>query len=211
MSDIFEAGERELDEVLRAIVPDGTLIGCRWIRAGDESLLTPAERPFLMARPPMRRRASGAARHVARALCRRLDHPDADILSEPSGAPRWPDGLLGSLAHDDEFAVAVVTRADNRTSLGIDVEPAEPLPPEVEALVRIGGDHLAGIDAALEARLLFSAKEAVYKAAFPLDGIILNYDDIAVDFRFGLAETTTGHRLGLSWLTGPRIVTLAWA
>jgi len=211
VSDIFEAEERALDEALQAIVPDGVLIGCRRIRAGDENWLTPAERPFLTARPPMRRRASGAARYVARALCRRLDHPDADIVGEPSGAPRWPDGLLGSLAHDDEFAVAVVSRAGNRIRIGIDVEPAEPLPPEVEELVRIDGDHPAGIDAALEARLLFSAKEAVYKAVFPLDGIILNYDDIAVDFRFGLAETATGRRLRLSWLTAPRIVTLAWA
>ncbi|BCP52259.1 4'-phosphopantetheinyl transferase [Kaistia sp. 32K] len=215
MSCIFEVEERALDEALRAIVPEGVWIGCRRIRPGDEDRLTPIERLTLGARPMIRQRASGAARQIARDLFRRLDHANADIVGEPSGAPRWPEGLIGSLAHDDEFAVAVVARRGalanlGLASLGVDVEPAEPLPPEVEELIRAEGDQLAGIDPALATRMLFSAKEAVYKAVFPLDGVILNHDDIAVDLRSGLAITTNGRRVRLSCLPRPRVVTLAW-
>ena len=47
------------------------------------------------------------------------------VTKAPSGAPLWPRGIVGSLAHDRAVAVAAVARAADISCLGIDIEPAE--------------------------------------------------------------------------------------
>ncbi|MEO5842680.1 MAG: 4'-phosphopantetheinyl transferase superfamily protein [Acidimicrobiales bacterium] len=90
---------------------------------------------------------------------------DADGLPPRSGRrPSWPTGFVGSIAHDDELAVAVAARTDVALTLGIDVERHDALA-VADATVVLSDDELAfvGDDAAL-ATLLWSAKEAAYKA-----------------------------------------------
>ncbi len=96
-------------------------------------------------------------------------------------------------------------------AVGIDVEPAEPLPQDMLDLVArdeerrwIGGDLV-------EARRLFAAKEAVYKASFALDRTFLEFHDIAVMLANGTAKTATGRRFALRSCLSPRIVVLAVA
>lgn len=157
-----------------------------------------------------RRRASGAARLAARALLAGQLGEAVAILRGPSGQPLWPDGVIGSLAHDEAMAVAAVARGSAIRALGIDVEPSLPLPDELLDLVVMPHDRIGDFEPSFGARLLFSAKEAVYKAAFPLDGRFLDYSDIAIDLPAGHATTRTGHRFQLWHLTFPRIVTLAF-
>src|SRR5258707_14555226 len=40
----------------------------------------------------------------------------------PRGAPRWPEGVVGSISHTDGLAISVAARATERTAIGIDVE-----------------------------------------------------------------------------------------
>ena len=129
----------------------------------------------------------------------------------PAGDPLWPAGFAGSLAHDDEMAVAAIARKADIPSLGIDVEPAEPLPDEIAALAVMPGDVLAGVDPRLATRLLFSAKEAVYKAAYPLDRVVLGYEHIGIDLARGKAMTASARRMRISFCLLPRIVVLAIA
>ena len=98
---------------------------CRKIATGDEFALTPAElRPMDRAVASVRR-ASGAARIVAKALLAELGAPPGvELLRSASRAPHWPPGFIGSLAHDSEFAVAAVAPAASILGVGIDVEPA---------------------------------------------------------------------------------------
>lgn len=199
-----------LAEITR-LAPPGVRIGCRAIRDGDENLLLPREARTIPSHRLHARRASGAARMIARQLLALEGVEDPVIERSASGAPLWPAGITGSLAHDDVMAVAVVARRAGIFSLGIDVEPAEPLPDEVAAIVPTPGDVLAGIDQPLAFRLLFSAKEAVYKASYPLDGKILGYEHIAVDLQGREAVTATGRRARLSFCLSPRVVVLAVA
>lgn len=205
------AGEAALSAAMKRIAPPGIRLGCRLIRDGDEALLLPAEAAALPTRQPAARRASGTARALARHLLMHDGIPDAVIGRSGTGAPLWPQGVVGSLAHDDQMAVAAIARAADVLSVGIDVEPAEPLPDEIAALVFNGGDGIGGIEAGLAARVLFSAKEAVYKAAHPLDGEILGYEHIRVDLARGQGITTTGHRMRLFFCVHPRVVVLAVA
>ncbi|WP_119255742.1 4'-phosphopantetheinyl transferase family protein [Shinella zoogloeoides] len=209
MSD--SAAETALLAQMERLAPPAVRLGCRLIRAGDEALLLPEEAAALPARRLAARRSSGAARALARGLLAVEGMTSAAIGRGPAGEPLWPTGFTGSLAHDDEMAVAAVARKADIASLGIDVEPAEPLPDEIAALAVMPGDVLGGIDPRLAARLLFSAKEAVYKATYPLDEEILGYEHIGVDLARREAMTARGRRMRLSFCLLPRIVVLAVA
>ncbi|OBQ66798.1 4'-phosphopantetheinyl transferase family protein [Mesorhizobium loti] len=202
--------ESSLAQALAAIAPHGVRTGCRLIREGDETHLLPEEARSIPARQPAMRRASGAARWIAHRLLADIGIKNIAIPRAPSGAPVWPHGTIGSLAHDDDMAVAAVARIADMSSLGIDVEPALPLPDDVFALVATGADRMDTADQHLAGRILFAAKEAVYKAVYPLDHQVLGYEDITVDLNTGRATTTTGRSANLVYCIAPRVVVLAF-
>lgn len=202
--------EAALTEAMAAIAPQGVRTGCRVIGDADEAHLLPEEARSIPARQPAMRRASGAARWVAHRLLADTGISDLAIPRAPSGAPLWPNGIVGSLAHDDDMAVAAVAPVGGIVSLGIDVEPAEPLPDDIFAIVITGADRTGAADPRLAGRILFAAKEAVYKAAYPLDREVLGYEDIAVDLDAGRATTKTGRKVSLAYCIAPRVVVLAF-
>ena len=187
----------------------GLLIEHRLISPGDEQALMAEEAQSLSSSRPEARRASGAARIVARRLLAKLGHSGVALPRAGSGAPIWPEGVVGSLAHDCRVALAAVAAQGEVIGLGVDVEPAEPLPADMLDLVatsreraRLGGDTLRG-------RLLFVAKEAVYKALHPLDGIFLEHHDVEIDFEARRATAPHARVLELRWCVSTRLVALA--
>jgi len=201
--------EIALNQAMQAIAPQGVSIACRIIQHGDETQLLAEENATLPARNPVRRRASGAARIAARELLKIHGKGDLAILRGASGEPIWPAGIVGSLAHDDDMAVAAVASSVDFLTVGIDVEPAVPLPEDIAALVKQPGDRLPEGTSDAD-RILFCAKEAVYKAVYPLDRVVLNYDDIIVDLQQGHAHTTTGRTVRVAFCRAPKIVALAY-
>jgi 4'-phosphopantetheinyl transferase EntD len=159
----------------------GIMIGHRLISPGDERALMPQEAAAFAASVVEVRRASGAARIVARELLTRFGHPDCALPKAPSGAPTWPAGVVGSLAHDYRVAVAAVGHSRDVLALGIDVEPAEALPSDVLDLVATPQELLKIGDDPFHGRLLFVAKEAVYKAVYPLDRMFLEHHDVEIN------------------------------
>ncbi len=204
--DRFEA---PLLSALMSMAPPGIRLGCRTIRVGDEDLLLPEEQRAVTTRDLESRRASGAARHLARDLMLELGRPVAAIGRGRFGEPIWPAGLVGSLAHDPVMAVAAIVSGPADMSLGIDVEPAEPLPDDAVSLVMTAGDDLGTVSRHLAGRILFAAKEAIYKAVHPLDGVILSHDDVVVNLSAACGRTRAGRVISIYWCTGPRIVVLA--
>jgi len=178
----------------------------RRIAPGDEAAFPdPTE-------PVVRRRASGAARLAARAALAALGGPsDAPLARALGGFARWPAGYVGSLAHDADIAVAVAARADAAAALGVDVEPAEPLPPDVAEIALLPGERRAAARDLRLGRAVFAAKEAVYKAINPLDGTPLEYEDIEIDLEAGVARLSDGRRLRLDFARGARWIVVALA
>jgi 4'-phosphopantetheinyl transferase EntD len=197
--------QRELD----ALAVPGLLIGHRVIATGDEKALRGEEAAALASRPPAARRASGAARIVARELLARLGYLDALLPKGAAGEPLWPACIVGSLAHDDDVAVAAVALRRDFASIGIDVEPARALPADMLELVVTPPERRMIGDDLLHAKLLFAAKEAVYKAVYPLDTVFLEFSDIAVDLAAGKATTRNGRIVSLRYSTAAHIVALA--
>jgi 4'-phosphopantetheinyl transferase EntD len=204
------ATQGALIAAMAGFAPPGIRTACRAIEAGDEALLTEDEARSISTVVAHARDASGTARQEARRLLEAGGIAGHSLLKTASGAPVWPDGIVGSMAHDGCFAVAAVAPALAFSALGIDLEPAEPLPQEVADIVMTGEDRIAGVDPLLAGRLLFSAKEAIYKAVFPKDGQILGYEDIAVDFASRQGVVRSGRRLSLAYCLAPRLVVLAY-
>jgi 4'-phosphopantetheinyl transferase EntD len=198
-----------LAEALKSLALPGLLIGHRLISAGDENALLPEEASSIPSSVPARRRASGAARIVARELLTQLGFPRQAIPKAASGAPVWPPGITGSFAHDERVAVAAVARISETGSIGLDVEPALPLPADVFGLVVSPAEKAALGGDMLRARLLFAAKEAVYKALAPLDGRFLEYSDIEVDIAGGRASVKGGRNVSLKFCVSTHLVALA--
>ena len=94
---------------------------------GDELALLPEEAAAFAASVIKVRRASGAARMVARELLARFGQPPRAIPKSTAGMPLWPEDIVGSLAHDAEVAIAAIASQREFSSVGVDVEPAEPL------------------------------------------------------------------------------------
>lgn len=148
-----------------------------------------AEREALGRAVEKRRREFITGRACARLALRRLGAPVVAIPSGPRGEPLWPPGVVGSITHCRGYRACAVARSEALTALGIDAEPNDPLPAGVLEDVLHGGErelrgewsphmsHGAAVDLP---RLVFSAKEAVYKAWFPLTGRWLGFEDVEV-------------------------------
>jgi 4'-phosphopantetheinyl transferase EntD len=188
----------------------GIMIGHRLISPGDEHALLPEEAPAFASSVVKVRRASGAARIVARQLLARLGYRQCALPKAPSGAPIWPTGVVGSLTHDSRVAVAAVGMSRDVGALGIDVEPSEFLPSELLDLVATPQERLKIDDDPYGGRLLFVAKEAVFKAVYPLDQTFLDHHDVQVDFADRKALVRNGRIVELRFCIAAHLVALAF-
>jgi 4'-phosphopantetheinyl transferase EntD len=192
MTDTVDAS---LQTAMHGLCVPGIIIGHRLISPGDEDSLMPGEAEAFAASVVKVRRASGAARKVARGLLARLGYPDWVLPKSPSGAPTWPADVVGSLAHDARVAVAAVGMRRQVAALGIDVEPAELLPSDLLGVVVTANERQQIVEDPYGGRLLFAAKEAVYKAVHPLDQIFLDHHDVEVSLADRKAFVRTNGRV----------------
>jgi 4'-phosphopantetheinyl transferase EntD len=133
-----------------------------------------------------RRTEFATVRTLARRGLVHLGEPPTAIPRGEQGAPMWPPGVVGSMTHCPGYRSAAVARAEDMLTLGVDAEPHLPLPRGVLAVISLSSERtqlsrLAAHHPSLHwDRLLFSAKEAVYKAWFPLTGGWLGFDEAHV-------------------------------
>ncbi|PRH77958.1 phosphopantetheinyl transferase [Streptomyces solincola] len=158
-----------------------------WSETSADRLDVPlfAEEEACLTRVVAKRRAEfTTVRACARDALASLGYPPAPLVPGERGAPSWPAGVVGSMTHCDGYRAAVVARADEVAALGIDAEPDAPLPEGVLEAIALPEDlaALAALPPGGPAwdRVLFSAKEAVYKAWFPIAREFLNFTEAVV-------------------------------
>ena len=197
-----------LPEAIERLAVPGILIGHRFVVAGDERALLPEE--VFVSNRTKNRRASGAARIVTRELLARAGYGMCAIPKLPSGAPIWPAEVVGSLAHDSDVAVAAIDPRRSFANIGIDVEPAEALPFELLNIIATPLEQSTLASYRYGGRLLFAAKEAVYKAVAALDHVFLNHHDVEVDFLRRKALVRNGRTVELRFCISTRLLALAF-
>jgi 4'-phosphopantetheinyl transferase EntD len=165
--------------------------------------LFPEERAALGQAVEKRRREFVTVRACARSALALLGLPSSPIASGDRGQPLWPAGVVGSLTHCSGFRACALARSADLAGVGIDAEPHAPLPTGLlediaRAEERPALAELARVEPAVHwDRLLFSAKESVYKVWFPLARCWLGFEDATLTL--DPAERTFRARLLVPW------------
>jgi 4'-phosphopantetheinyl transferase EntD len=174
-----------------------------------DGTLYPEEETVVGHAVEKRRREFATARACAREALARLGRPPQAILSGQRGEPLWPVGIVGSITHCDGYRACAVARAGDLATIGVDAEPNQPLPdgllgdialPEERVLLRDLSRQMPGTH---WDRLLFSIKESIYKAWFPLAERWLGFEDAVVSID-RLSGSFSAHLLVPGPLLGSR-------
>ncbi|MER7039930.1 4'-phosphopantetheinyl transferase superfamily protein [Streptomyces microflavus] len=126
-------------------------------------------------------------RWCARHALDRLGEAPHPLIPDECGAPRRPDGVVGSMTHCEGYRAAAVARTCAYRAIGIDAEPDQPVPKCVLGMVALPAE-LRRLSALGERdpriswdRLLFSAKETVCKTWYPLTRRPLGFHQADID------------------------------
>lgn len=181
--------------------------------------LFPEEERATVRAVEKRRREFTTGRACAREALSKLGiAPAPPIARGEKGEPLWPAGVVGSITHCRGYRAATVARAQDLASLGVDAEEHAPLPDGVLEAVSSARERArlaaaaranvatadasaatasaAGANTHLD-RVLFSAKEAIYKAWFPLTRRWLGFEDV------DLTIDTANHTFHADLLVSP--------
>lgn len=156
-------------------------VACETIDGAD-GLLGDEEKHIANA-VPKRLVEFAAGRRAARRVLMDLGAPKVPILAAESRAPIWPKGIVGSISHDQDMALAIAAKSENIAILGIDVTEAAPLPGATRRHI-LHSDEEHKLDD-LEARAAFAIKECLYKALFPAVQKFFGFDAAIAKPDFG--------------------------
>lgn len=194
------------------LLPPG-LSGAELRDTGQKLFLHPCEEHHVARAAEKRRRDFVLGRSCARAALAPLGHGEAVIGMGVDGAPQWPAGILGSITHTSGYAAAVAGERNSFLGVGVDAEKVGGVTPKLWPRLFTAAEqaHLAArTDVDVAATLLFSAKEAAFKA-WRLKGA-LAFRDITIALRGdGFTADHTGKSLhGRYVVEGELVLTLAW-
>ncbi len=193
------ARPEDLRELLgRADLPEGVV----WEVSGpvdDLSELFPEERESIARAVPQRQAEFAGGRRAARAALRQLGLPDGAIPKGADRAPVWPEGVVASITHTEGLCLAMAARAEDWRGLGIDLEVDRPmrseLIPSIASLAELA--RLSPLPFASAGVRIFSAKEAAYKAQYPLTAALFGFE--AIESYLPAPEMRMVAEMGLGW------------
>ncbi len=175
--------------------------------------LRPDEAALVASAVIKRRREFARGRVNARKALALLGAPAASLLVGAKREPLWPEGIVGSITHDETLCVVAVASSDTYAGIGIDIEPEAGLEPAVADRIWSPAEaaraaRRTDMSEAVASRLVFSAKEAFYKCQFPLTRTFVGFKEVSVrlgdgDFELKLenaiAELPAGMRFRGTW------------
>jgi 4'-phosphopantetheinyl transferase EntD len=209
--------------VIESILPVGAVAVDTFVDPAGATLF-PEEAALVAKAVEKRRLEFTTARWCARRAMAELGRPPVPVLRGERGQPLWPAGLIGSMTHCVGYRGAVLAPRASFTTIGIDAEPNEPLPGGVFETVTRPGER-SHIDDLLREhpsvrwdRLLFSAKESIYKSWFPLTARWLGFEEaeLVIDPSAGTFTArilATGGPTGFDgrWMVGEGLILTAIA
>ncbi|MBV8715491.1 MAG: 4'-phosphopantetheinyl transferase superfamily protein [Chloroflexi bacterium] len=182
------AGEVSAEHLRRGL-PFAIGVGIRAVRTLDAVAppLHAVEEAALGPRAiEQRRRIFALGRAAARDALAEFGIHNAAIPRADGGEPVWPDGFVGSITHSREVAIAIVGRRDDYAGLGVDIEELARGPSPRAARLVCRPNEMAWVDpesGTERLARLFSAKEAVFKAVYPIERVWLGFADAELTWR----------------------------
>jgi len=218
----YESDEKSLAAVrdgLSALLPRGVAVAV-WGLDTQETFLLEAESQAISRAVESRRQEFARGRACARHALESLGVDPIPLGVGPGRQPLWPEGFVGSITHGADVVAAVVASADNLSALGIDVETVEVLSESVRQAVVQPEDQVGEMEET--GKVLFSAKESVFKALYPLSGVWMDFDAVALTpgpapktlrarpTGRSPAPSSVAELLGGYRIIGERVVTAFW-
>jgi len=212
------------ETLFEGLFPSGVALA--WERSDAPSgVLFPEEEALVLRAVEKRRREFAQGRACARRALAELGIAPAPLLAGEMREPLWSPGIVGSITHDRLLCAAVAARSGAFTGVGIDVEPDEPLEENVAARIwspeeaaAARADGVVPFESA--AKLVFSAKEAVYKCQFALTQTFIGFNAVSLRLGDGTFVATLTESVGAlprgyavtgAWRrAASEIVTCAW-
>ncbi|MCG7497834.1 4'-phosphopantetheinyl transferase superfamily protein [Vibrio sp. Of7-15] len=161
------------------------------------------ESPAILHNAVIKRKAGYlAGRYVARDALKKLTQYSAQIPTSVDRAPIWPEGIIGSITHTNTEAMAAVAYSKDHQLLGLDLEEwidpnlAQDLAYQIideqerAAITESGLTFEAGLT------IIFSAKESLYKALYPLVKTFFGFEYARVSW---IAPNTGRFEIALVW------------
>jgi 4'-phosphopantetheinyl transferase EntD len=125
-----------------------------------------------------------------RELCDRAGLPGSTYVEKgPGGERLWPDGYVGSLSHKGTVVLGALASKSIFRALGVDIELIDCS--QLGSIERtVAWEGLPpGTDPSRGVLLTLSAKEAVFKAQYPLTGKLLSFSDVVLAWTVSSAGT----------------------
>ncbi|MBI4880669.1 MAG: 4'-phosphopantetheinyl transferase superfamily protein [Planctomycetes bacterium] len=177
---------------LRALFPEGVVaFACDPDRV--HGALLPEEEQSLGHAAPKRIREFTAGRVLARRALDLLHLDSGPLLRRPDRTPVWPTGAVGSITHTRGFCGVAVALRSRVRGIGLDAERAADLKDELLPRVctpreREWFESQAEESRGMLGKLLFSAKECVYKAQYAVTGRFLGFHEVEVEVEAKVGE-----------------------
>jgi 4'-phosphopantetheinyl transferase EntD len=164
-----------------AILPPSVVVEQALVAAIGDVTLLPAEVDYAGAMVASRRREYVAGRACARLALSHLGFAGVAIPSGPAREPVWPAGIVGAITHTADVAAAAVARRSDTAAVGIDIEVAGSVDAVIRDLVLLPEEEAwlrDEMDDGSMATALFSAKESVFKAFYPVEQRWLGFEEV---------------------------------
>ena len=132
-----------------------------------------------------RQREYITGRQLARTALAQLGVPPRPIVTQADRSPAWPQGIVGSISHTNTWCAVAMASSCDFATIGLDIEEDVPLDLDLLRTVCVRSEldwlrRLPPDEAGRKAKIVFSAKEACYKAQYPLTGQFLDFDAFSV-------------------------------
>ena len=143
----------------------------------------PAEQRYIARAVLKRQREFKAGRSCARRALAVLGQPSEFAIAKGEmGRPMWPEGIVGSITHTHGYCAAALALSAKYLGIGVDVEENTPLDEALLTMICTARE-LQWLEQEPRSKLdwgkkIFSMKESVYKALYPVYGEFLDFSDV---------------------------------
>ena len=161
---------------------------CEHLSSSPDFLLHPEEEKISASFGSSKRRAEfSLGRYCARRALSKFELESFPILrNTESREPYWPKSVRGSITHSEGFAAVAVGMTKDVSGIGIDLESLSRVVDfNIRRHVCVEKERefmesLTAEQANRYLRIIFSAKESIFKCFFPISQTYLSFQDAAI-------------------------------
>ena len=179
---------------IQRLFPDCVATACCRIADADGSI-NPVEYSSIKHAVEARQQEFRAGRMCARQALKQLGCFTGPLRKLPNRSISWPEGIIGTVSHNEIWCGAAVARRCNVAGIGLDIETVARIGEKLWRRIltteeRTWLDRQPAAESQQWAALIFSAKEAVYKCIAALVPQRIEFMDAVIvpDLQEGVFE-----------------------